>query len=102
MHILDGSLGPQTYLATYAVMTPVWALAARRLSKTLSGARAPLLGLAAAFSFVVMMINIPIPCGTTGHATGAALISIMLGPAAAIVALTVALAVQVLAFADGG
>jgi len=102
MHIPDGYLGPQTYVGAYAVMLSAWALAARRLSAAVLGKRAPLVGLAAAFCFVVMMFNIPIPGGTTGHATGAALIAILLGPEAAIVAISVALAVQALVFGDGG
>jgi cobalt/nickel transport system permease protein len=102
MHIPDGYLGPQTYLATYAAAIPFWVWAGNKLKKTLTGARAPLLGLAAAFSFVVMMLNVPIPGGTTGHAVGAALIAILLGPAEAIIAVSVALAVQALVFGDGG
>jgi cobalt/nickel transport system permease protein len=102
MHIPDGYLGPQTYLATYAAVIPFWVWAGNKLKKTLTGARAPLLGLAAAFSFVVMMLNVPIPGGTTGHAVGAALIAILLGPAEAMIAVTVALAVQALVFGDGG
>jgi cobalt/nickel transport system permease protein len=102
MHIPDGYLGPQTYGAAYAVMLPIWVIAGRKVSAALKGARAPLLGLAAAFSFVVMMINVPIPGGTTGHATGAALIAILLGPAEAIIAVTVALVAQALVFGDGG
>jgi cobalt/nickel transport system permease protein len=102
VHIPDGYLGPQTFLSGYVVMAPVWIAAGRRLKGLLTGAQAPLLGLAAAFCFVVMMLNIPIPGGTTGHATGAALIAILLGPAAAIVSVSVALAVQALVFGDGG
>ena len=102
MHIPDGYLGPQTYLAGYAVMLPAWAIAARRLGALLHSPRAPLLGLAAAFCFVVMMLNIPLPGGTTGHATGAALVAILLGPAAALVAVSVSLVVQALVFGDGG
>jgi cobalt/nickel transport system permease protein len=48
------------------------------------------------------MLNVPIPFGTIGHAVGAALIAILLGPAEAIIAVTVALAVQALVFGDGG
>jgi len=102
LHIPDGYLGPQTYGAAYAAMLPAWALAARRASVALKGQHAPLLGLAAAFCFMVQMLNLPIPGGTTGHATGAALVAILLGPAQALVAMTVALAVQAVVFGDGG
>jgi cobalt/nickel transport system permease protein len=61
-----------------------------------------LLALGAAFSFVIMMFNVPIPGGTTGHATGSVLIAILLGPWAACVAVSLALVVQAVLFGDGG
>ena len=56
----------------------------------------------AAFSFVIMMFNVPIPGGSTGHAVGGVLVAILLGPWAACIAITVALVVQALLFGDGG
>lgn len=102
MHIPDGYLGPATYGTMYAAMVPFWAVAARKLGKTLKAKQAPYLAMAAAFSFVVMMFNIPIFGGTTGHATGAALIAILLGPWAALISVSVALIIQALLFGDGG
>ena len=61
-----------------------------------------MLAVGAAFSFVIMMFNIPIPAGTTGHAVGSVLIAILLGPWAACIAITVALVIQALLFGDGG
>ncbi|MDD5155209.1 MAG: cobalt transporter CbiM [Candidatus Omnitrophica bacterium] len=102
MHIPDGYLGPATSGVMYVVMLPIWAVASRVAKKTLKAKQVPLLAIAAAFSFVVMMFNVPIPGGTTGHATGAALAAILLGPWAACIAVTVALVVQALLFGDGG
>ena len=102
MHIPDGYLGPVTCAAGYAVMAPVWAIAANRVKKTLEAKQVPLLAIGAAFSFVIMMFNIPIPGGTTGHAVGAVLVAILLGPWAATIAVTVSLAIQALLFGDGG
>ena len=102
MHIPEGYLGPQTYGAAYAVMLPIWAIAGRALRRTLSARRVPLLAIGAAFSFVIMMFNVPIPGGSTGHATGAPLIAILLGPWAAVLAVSVVLAVQAFLFGDGG
>jgi len=61
-----------------------------------------MLAIGAAFSFVIMMFNVPIPGGTTGHAVGAVLVAILLGPWAACIAVTIALVVQALLFGDGG
>lgn len=102
MHIPDGYLGPQTTVAAYAVMVPVWAVASRKLGQSLKARQVPLLAMGAAFSFVIMMFNIPIPGGTTGHAVGAVLVAVLLGPWAACVAVTTALVVQALMFGDGG
>jgi len=102
MHIPDGTLSPQTYLPAWAAMAPIWAIAGRKLRQTLTGRLVPLLAIGAAFSFVIMMFNVPIPGGSTGHATGAPLIAILLGPWAAVVAVSVVLVVQALLFGDGG
>lgn len=102
MHIPDGYLGPQTYGLLYGVMVPIWALASKLVRKTLRQRQVPLLALASAFSFVVMMFNIPIPGGSTGHAVGGVIVTILLGPWAALIAISIALAIQALLFGDGG
>ncbi len=102
MHIPDGYLGPETYGGLWAVAAPLWYWASRNLKKTLAVSEVPLLALGAALSFILMMFNFPIIGGTSGHATGAVLLSIVLGPWAAFLALSIALTVQALAFGDGG
>jgi len=102
MHIPDGYLGPPTCAAFYAAMIPVWAAAAAKVKKTLKAKQVPLLAIGAAFCFVIMMFNIPIPGGSTGHAVGGVIVAILLGPWAATIALTVALVIQALLFGDGG
>src|SRR5512146_3361879 len=102
MHIPDGYLSPQTYVPLSAVMVPYLALAARKVQSTIRARNVPLLAMGAAFSFVIMMFNIPIPGGTTGHAVGAVIVAILLGPWAASVAVSIALIIQALMFGDGG
>jgi cobalt/nickel transport system permease protein len=102
MHIPDGYLGPATCGVFYAAMLPVWTFASRIVKKTLKAKQVPLLAIGAAFSFVIMMFNVPIPGGSTGHAVGGVLVAILLGPWAACIAITVALVVQALLFGDGG
>ena len=102
MHIPDGYLGPTTCGFFYVVMLPIWTAASRIVKKTLKARQVPMLAIGAAFSFVIMMFNVPIPGGSTGHAVGGALVAILLGPWAACIAITVALVVQALLFGDGG
>jgi cobalt/nickel transport system permease protein len=83
-------------------MIPLWTLAGRSVKKNLNAKQIPLLAMGAAFSFVIMMFNIPIPGGSTGHAVGAVLVAILLGPWAATIAVSVALVIQALLFGDGG
>ena len=102
MHIPDGYLGPATCGFFYVAMLPIWTAASRIVKKTLSARQVPLLAIGAAFSFVIMMFNVPIPGGSTGHAVGGVLVAILLGPWAACIAITVALVIQALLFGDGG
>ena len=102
MHIPDGYLGPQTYVVLWLVMLPIWIVAARKVKRTLKTKQIPLLALGAAFSFVIMMFNVPVIGGSTGHAVGATLIAILLGPWAAVIAISIALVVQAGLFGDGG
>lgn len=102
MHIPDGYLGPITFGTLWAAMLPIWYFAGRLVRKTLDVAMIPFLALAGAFSFVIMMFNIPIPGGTTGHATGATLIAVLLGPWPAVIAVSIALIIQAVLFGDGG
>ena len=102
MHIPDGYLGPQTYAVLDAAIIPIWAIAAVKVKKTLKAKQVPLLALAAAFSFVIMMFNVPVIGGSTGHAVGGTLIAILLGPWAAVISVSIALVIQALLFGDGG
>lgn len=102
MHIPDNYLSPSTCAVMGVVMVPIWAKAVQRVKKTLTKKRLPLMGIGAAFSFLVMMFNVPIPGGTTGHAVGATLLALLLGPEAACISVSTALLIQALLFGDGG
>jgi cobalt/nickel transport system permease protein len=102
LHIPDGYLSPETCGVFVAAMVPAWTAAGRRVRKTVKHRNVPLLAIGAAYAFLVMMLNVPIPDGTTAHAVGAVLIAVILGPWAAVIAVSIALAIQALFFGDGG
>jgi cobalt/nickel transport system permease protein len=102
MHIPDGYLSPSTCAALYGAATPFWYVALRRMKKLLTTRLVPLLSVVAALSFVIMMFNLPLPGGTTGHAVGVGVATIILGPWASILALSSALLIQAVFFGDGG
>jgi cobalt/nickel transport system permease protein len=83
-------------------MIPIWLYAGQWLKRNLKDRQVPYLALAAAFAFIIMMFNVPIPGGSTGHAVGSGLIAIILGPWVAVVTVSVALLIQALLFGDGG
>src|SRR5208337_4407676 len=102
MHIPDGYLSPSTCAGLFGAAVPFWYVALKRVKNMLTTRMIPLLSVFAAFSFVVMMFNLPLPGGTTGHAVGMGISTIVLGPWGAIVAVSIALAIQALFFGDGG
>jgi cobalt/nickel transport system permease protein len=102
MHIPDGYLSPATCITLYAGAAPFWWVALRRVKRALNTRLIPLLSLFSAFSFVVMMFNLPLPGGTTGHALGVGISAIVLGPWASILAISTALLIQAVFFGDGG
>lgn len=102
MHVPDGFLDARTLVTTAGFAAIGLAVALRHVRRTLPPRRVPLIGLAAAFVFAAQMLNFPVAAGTSGHLIGAALAGVLLGPAAAVVAMTAVLLLQSLMFADGG
>jgi cobalt/nickel transport system permease protein len=102
MHIPDGYLSPSTSLVMFLLVLPFWVRGVQKLHETVNAKTVPLIALFAAFSFVIMMFNVPLPGGTTGHAVGGALAAIVLGPEIATIAISIALVIQAFFFGDGG
>jgi cobalt/nickel transport system permease protein len=102
MHIPDGYLSPSTCAVLYGAAIPFWYGAFARVKRLLNTRLVPLLAVASAFSFVIMMLNIPLPGGTTGHAVGVGAATVVLGPWASMLSLSVALLIQAVFFGDGG
>ncbi|MCM1115308.1 MAG: cobalt transporter CbiM [Clostridium sp.] len=102
MHIPENYLSPSTCAVMAAAAVPAIAVSAKKVKENISKDKMVMLGVFAAFSFVAMMFNIPLPGGTTGHAVGGTLIAIILGPEAACLSVAVTLAIQALLFGDGG
>lgn len=102
MHIPEGYLSPVTSLVMFVLVLPFWYRGMQKLRQMMNARSVPLIALFAAFSFIIMMFNVPLPGGTTGHAVGGALAAIVLGPEIATVAVSIALVIQALLFGDGG
>ena len=102
MHVPDGYLSPATCGVLYVTAAPFWAVAVARVKRSVGGRTVPLLAIFSAFTFAIMMFNVPVPGGTTAHGVGGTLTAIVLGPWAAVLSTSVALIIQALFFGDGG
>src|SRR5690242_12617876 len=102
MHIPDGYLSASTCALLYGTAIPFWYTAFARVKRLLNTRLIPLLAVASTFCFVIMMFNIPLPGGTTGHAVGVGAATVVLGPWASMLALSIALLIQAVFFGDGG
>src|SRR5512146_2508394 len=102
MHIPDGYLSPSTCATLYVLSGSGWWIALKKIKRVLMTRTIPLISVFAAFSFVIMMFNLPLPGGTTAHAVGIAVAAIVLGPWGAILSLSIAITIQALLFGDGG
>lgn len=102
MHIPENYLSPSTCAVLDVAMVPIWGYAVKKVRETVPREKMPLVGIAAAFCFLSMMFNIPLPGGTTGHAVCGTLIAILFGPWAACLAVSIALIIQAVFFGDGG
>ena len=102
LHAPDGFFSLPVIAVTWAMSAPAIYLALHRASRSLTERTVPVLGVMAAFIFAAQMLNFPVAGGTSGHLIGAALAAIVLGPWAAVVAMTAVVALQAIVFQDGG
>ena len=71
MHIPENYLSPGTCAVLTAAMAPVWYMSLQKVKKELPPEKLPLLGVAAAFSFLAMLVNSALPGGRALHSVGA-------------------------------
>ena len=102
MHIPDGYLSPEVYIPAYISIIPLFKIALNKAKQKLNEEMLPMLSSLTALSFIIMMFNIPIPGGTSGHVIGAAVISIMFGPWIGFLSTSLVLLIQAIIFGDGG
>jgi cobalt/nickel transport system permease protein len=102
MHLPDGFLSHSINAATFVISVGACAYGVNRVNRNFGEREVPLMGVTAAFIFAAQMINFPVAGGTSGHFLGALFSSVLLGPWASLLIMTIVLVVQCLGFADGG
>lgn len=102
MHIPDGFISPKLYLPMYAASAGLWAYSLKRMKKKLDEAVLPYLAVLTALAFVLMMLTVPLPGGTSVHAMGVGLLSVLFGVWTTFLAISLVLLLQALLLGDGG
>lgn len=102
MHIPDGLMTPEVVAAGWLVALIALAFCISKVNRRVDDKVIPFMAILAAGIFVAQMVNFPVWGGTTGHLLGAALATILLGPYAAVIVISVILIIQCLVFGDGG
>lgn len=102
MHVPDGFLSPQTYVPAYLAAAGAWAYAARRLRRELDEALLPRLAVLSALSFALMSVMLPLPGGTSVHASGVGILAVVLGPWLTFATVSLVLLLQALVLGAGG
>jgi cobalt/nickel transport system permease protein len=102
IHIPDGFLSPAICVLMYALSIAFLVWSWKKARVTYPRSLAPLLAVSSDFIFAAQMINFPIAYGTSGHLVGGTFLSMLLGPYAAILSMTIVLMMQALFFGDGG
>ena len=100
MHIPDGFISPITYIPLWGAAVLLWYQAFKKVS--IESEKISFLATLSALSFVLMMVAIPLPAGTSAHLSGVALISILFSPYLAFSAISMVIVIEALFFGQGG
>lgn len=103
MHIPDGILDPEVWIATSVVTVGVISQSVRISNKKLQHRAVPMMGVMAAFIFAAQMINFPIlGAAASGHLIGGALAAFLFGFWPSTLIMTTVVSIQAIVFQDGG
>lgn len=103
MHMADALISPAVGGTMWTVALGLIVHSSKKIKENFEDRKVPLMGVLGAFIFATQMINFTIPgTGSSGHLGGGMILSILLGPHAAFLAIASVLTVQALFFADGG
>ncbi len=103
MHLPDGIVSSPAILVGAALVSAgVVSASVTRVAKSDRAQQLAWTGTLAAFALAVQAVNVPAAPGVSAHALGASLLTLLLGPASAVLALATVVLLQALLFADGG
>lgn len=102
MHIPDGFISSKVYIPAYVLFSGLWIYSIKKIKKVLNEETLPFLSATTAFSFILMMVMVPLPGGTTAHGLGIGPLAILFGPFISFLSISLVLLIQALFFGNGG
>lgn len=102
MHIPDGFISPKVYIPAYIFSSGLWIYSIKKIKNFLKSEILPFISALTSFSFILMMITIPLPGGTTAHCIGIGPLSVLFGPIVSFLCISFVLLIQALFFGNGG
>ncbi|HMR77969.1 MAG TPA: energy-coupling factor ABC transporter permease, partial [Polyangiaceae bacterium] len=99
MHLPDGIVSSPAILVGAALVSAgVVSASVTRVAKSDRAQQLAWTGTLAAFALAVQAVNVPAAPGVSAHALGASLLTLLLGPASAVLALATVVLLQALLF----
>jgi cobalt/nickel transport system permease protein len=102
MHIRDGFVDPAIAIVLFAAALILLVISWKKVKTTYTQSFAAILAISSAFVFAAQMINFPLAAGTSGHLVGGTFLSMLLGPFAGMLSMTIVIIMQAFFFGDGG
>jgi cobalt/nickel transport system permease protein len=102
MHLGNGTISNELCTITAALSTAALVYAANRVRRNATRAQLAKAAIGAGIVFLAQMYDIPLFGAVTVHAIGAAFLTLLAGPALALLGMTAVIVVQALVLNDGG
>lgn len=102
MHIPDGFIAPKVFLPAWAIAALAWWWSLRQAGRIFATTAIPRLSVLTAAAFVLSLVTVPLPGGSSVHLTFAGLLTVLFGGRLAFLALSLVFAMQAFLLGDGG
>ncbi len=102
MHIPDGFIAPQVFLPSWGLAAAAWGFSLRRAGNLLETRTIPRLSVLTAAAFVLSLVTIPLPGGSSVHLIFTGLLTVLFGARLAFLSLSLVFAMQAFLLGDGG
>lgn len=102
MHIPDGLIAPKMYIPLHLFNAGLVIYGFKQVKRVVDDRTLPYIASLSALSFVFMLLQVPLPGGTSVHVVGVAPLSIIFGPWIGFISISLVLLVQVIFMGVGG